>query len=163
MSHLIRALLVIAGASALVAPRAQTQSNILEIVVVNGPHAGTYKPPASDVMCVHYKQQRVYAATWANIENEAKAVSGSPTQTKNNANEISEGAVNISNPDAPGAKYGELLIAFGMGKKRIRYTVDRAPLKLTIKGRGAEIASQGKTKDGIELRVTARCSKVEQF
>jgi len=34
---------------------------------------------------------------------------------------------------------------------------------MTMKGKSAEITFQGKTKDGIELRVTAKCSDVEEL
>ncbi len=159
MSHLARVILCIAGAGALAAARVQAQSNILEVVVANGPHAGTYKPPAADVICIHYQAQQIYAATWRDLD---EALSGEAAAAKNPTNEATEAAINISNPDAPGAKFGELLIAFGhRGTKQDRYTVDRTPLTLTIKGKGAEITSQGKTKDGIQIRITAKCAEVE--
>ena len=161
MRYLISTVLTIVGASALPASRAQAQSNVLEVVVVNGPHAGTYKPPASEVMCVHYKKQQIYAATWRNLD---EALSGTATPGKNPANEVTAAAIKVSNPDAPGAKFGELRIAFGhRDGKQAQYTVDETPLTLTIKGKGAEITSQGKTKDGIQIRVTAKCSEVETF
>lgn len=164
MSYFIRSILVIAGASALAAPRVQAQSDVLEFVVANGPRAGTYRI-ASEVSCIHYIKQQIYAATYANIDAQANGLFGKATKPKNNANDITAASVNIWNPDAPGAKSGQLRITFGAGggKKGVEYSVDRAPLKLTIKGKGAEIVSQGKTKDGVQLRVTARCSKVETF
>jgi hypothetical protein len=135
--------------------------NVLEIVVGNGPFAGTYKPPPSEVICMHAKQQQIYTAAYRNLKN---ALNGTATQGKNTAHEIGEAALNISNPDDPGAKFGEVLVAFGdRDKNQIRYTVDRAPLTLTIKGKGADIAFQGKTKEGIQLQVTARCLEVEQM
>ncbi len=163
MSHLFRSILVIAGASALAAPAVHAQSEVLEFVVANGPRAGTYRI-ASEVSCVHYKTQQIYAATWANIDAQA-AILGKATKLKNNANYVTAASVNIWNPDAPGAKSGQIRITFGNGggKKGIQYSVDRAPLTLTIKGKGAEIVSQGKTKDGVQLRVTAKCSEVETF
>ncbi|MEP6509735.1 MAG: hypothetical protein ABJC63_16020 [Gemmatimonadales bacterium] len=162
MSHLIRSILVIAGASALAALPVQAQSDVIEVVVMNGPHAGKYRQ-ASEVSCIHYKKQQIYAATWTNLDDQINTQFGKATQARNNANEMTTAAVNILNPDDPGAKYGELRIAFGRGKQAIKYSVARAPLKLTIKGEGAEIVSEGKTKDGIQLRVTGRCSKVEVF
>ena len=41
--------------------------------------------------------------------------------------------------------------------------VDQAPLTLSMKGKGAEITFEGKTKDGIQLRVTAKCLDVEKM
>ena len=162
MSYLFRSILMIAGVSVLGAPRIQAQSDVIEVVVMNGPHVGKFRQ-ASDVSCVHYKKQKIYAATWTNLDDQVNAQFGKATQVRNNANEMTTAAVNILNPDDPGAKYGELRIAFGRGKQELKYTVNRAPLKLTIKGKGAEIVSQGKTKDGVQIRVTGRCSEVETF
>ena len=161
MTHLIRSIGLPAVVSATAAHSAQAQDNVLELVVVNGPHAGTYRPPVSD--CVHYKAQKIYAATWGNLADAASTLAGKATDTKGKANEINEGGINISNPDDPGAKLGELVIAFGSRGEQTKYTASRTPLTLTVKGKGAEITSQGKTKDGIELKVSAQCSVVEQF
>jgi hypothetical protein len=55
-------------------------------------------------------------------------------------------------------------IAFGdPNKKPTVYSVDQAPLTLSLKGTGAEITFEGKTKGGIQLRVTATCSSVEKM
>ncbi|MEQ1562735.1 MAG: hypothetical protein ABL935_04995 [Nitrospiraceae bacterium] len=43
------------------------------------------------------------------------------------------------------------------------YSVDQAPLTLSMKDTGAEITFEGKTKDGIQLRVTAKCSDVAKM
>ena len=88
-----------------------------------------------------------YFATWKDFDaRDAKA--------------IAEAGINVLNPDDPGAMHGEVRIAFGdPDKKPTLYNVAQAPL--TMKGKGAEITFQGKTKDGIQLRVTAKCSDVE--
>jgi hypothetical protein len=39
-------------------PCTGASDNVLEIVIGNGPNAGTYKPPASTIMCIHFKQQK---------------------------------------------------------------------------------------------------------
>ena len=125
--------------------------NTLEIVIGNGPHAGTYKPPADAVICLHAKKQQRYSAAWKDFDaHDAKA--------------IAEAGINVSNPDEAGAKHGEVRIAFGdPDKKPTVYSVDQAPLTLAKAGKGAEITFQGKTKEGIQLRVTAKCSDVEEM
>ena len=155
MSLPTRQLLSIAGACAF-GLTAQTiaataAENTLEIVVRNGPHAGTYKPQADTVICLHAKKQKRYSAAWKDFNaHEAKA--------------ITEAGINVSNPDDAGAKQGEVRIAFGdPDKKPTVYSVDQAPLSMTKTSRGAEITFQGKTKDGIQLRVTAKCSDVEEM
>ena len=125
--------------------------NTLEIVIGNGPHAGTYKPPTDAVICLHAKKQHRYSAAWKDFDaHDAKA--------------IAEVGINVSNPDEAGAKHGEVRIAFGdPDKKPTVYSVDQAPLTLAKAGKGAEITFQGKTKEGIQLRVTAKCSDVEEM
>lgn len=125
--------------------------NTLDIVIGNGPHAGTYKMPADTVICLHVKKQNRYSAAWKNFDaHDAKA--------------IAEAGISISNPDGAEAKQGAVRVAFGdPGKKPTVYNIDQAPLTMTKDGRGAEITFQGETKDGIQLRVTAKCSDVEEM
>ena len=167
MSHLVRSILLIAGVIALAAARVEAPPNVLEVVIGNGPHAGTYKPPESEVICMHAKKQRIYAATWRNLHEEINALFVPGAQGKNKADDpkaMSEAAIKVSNPDDPAAKYGDVLVAFGdPAKKHVEYNVYAAPLTLTIKGKGAEILFQGKTKDGIQLRVTGKCSEVDEM
>lgn len=156
MSHIVRLLLVIAGlggagASTLVAAGVQAPPNVLEVVVVNGPLAGTYKPPVDEVICLYEKKRQVFVAAWKGFDvHDAKAVA--------------EAGFNVFNPYDAGAKYGLVHIAFGdPGKKPTVYSIDRTPLTLTMKGKGVEIEFQGKTKDGIQLRMTAKCLDVEEM
>jgi hypothetical protein len=156
MHHSIRATLMVTGAAALAAvgaasARVAPALNVLEIIVGNGPFAGTYKPPASEVICLHARKEKRYTAAY-------KAFNA------NGAKMLSEVGINVSNPDDAGAKHGEVRIAFGdPDKKPTVYAVDQAPLTLTPSGKGAEIAFQGKTKDGTQFSVTAKCLDVEQM
>ncbi len=153
MPHPIRLILVVAGTLILAEQAFATAAaeNTLEIVVGNGPHAGTYKPPAEAIICLHAKKQKRYSAAWKDFSaHDPKA--------------IAEAGINVSNPDDAGAKQGEARIAFGdPDKKPTVYSVDQAPLTLTKTGSGAKITFHGKTKDGIQLRVTAKCSDVEEM
>ena len=103
------------------------------------------------MICLHAKRQQRYSAAWKGFDAyDAKA--------------IAEAGINVSNPDEPGAKHGEVRIAFGdPDKKPTIYSVDQAPLTLTKTGKGAEITFHGKTKEGIQLRVTAKCSDVDEM
>ena len=125
--------------------------NTLAIIVDNGPHAGTYRPPTESIICLHAKKQKRYTAAWKDFDaHDNKA--------------LAEAGINVSNPDAAGAKQGEVRIAFGdPDKKPTIYSVDRAPLTFMKAGTGAEITFQGKTKEGIQLRVKAICLDVEEM
>ena len=151
MSHLIHVILLVVSTSALVEARDEAPPNVLEIVIGNGPHAGAYKPPASEVICMHVKKEKRYTAAWKDFNaHDAKA--------------IAEAGINVSNPDDSGAKRGEVRIAFGdPDKKPTVYSVDQAPLTLTINAKGAEIVFQGKTKDGVQIQVMAKCSDVDEL
>jgi hypothetical protein len=151
MLHLVRSFLVIASATAFAVGPIQAPVNVLEVVVVNGPFAGSYKPPTSEVICYHNKKQKIYTATWKDFNTHAP-------------NTIDSAGINVSNPDDAGEKRGDVQITFGNpDKKSTVYSVLQEPLTLTIKGKGSEIAFQGQTRDGIQLRVNAKCLDVDEF
>jgi hypothetical protein len=140
---------ILAAASPLAA--AQAPPNVLEIIVANGPLAGTYKPPATEVICLHAKKQKRYSAAWKDF---------SPKGTK----AIAEAGINVSNPDDAGPKQGDVRIAFGdAASKPVVYSADAVPLAMTPHGKGMDIAFDGKTRDGIGLRIKASCQDVEQM
>ena len=149
MKQLIRSTLIIAGAAALAAARPHAAPNPWTVVIGNGPFAGTYKAKAEEVICLHSKQPKMYAASFR--DSDAK-----------DAHALGEGGIKVNNPDAPGPKTGDLHVAFGDDKKRsVVYDVYAVPITLTPKGKGADLAGAGKTKDGIAIRITASCVDVE--
>jgi hypothetical protein len=149
MKQLIRSALIIAGATGLAAARTPAAPNPWTVVVGNGPYAGTYKAKADEVLCLHSKDPKMYAASFRDFDAHTPKALG-------------EGGIKVDNPDAPGPKTGDLHVAFGDDKKRsVVYDVYNAPITFTLKGKGAEIAGAGKTKDGIALRITATCVDVE--
>jgi hypothetical protein len=161
MTTPLRLFLAVAGASALaVAAFANTpapSNNVLVIVIDNGPHAGTYKPPAADTMCMLFKQQKQFTVVYKDFD------AADPTK-------VGEGGINITNPDEAGPKRGDVLVAFGSrgDKQASRYSVSvpgdsAGPITLIRNGKAADLAFQGRTKDGISLHVTARCPVVEEL
>jgi hypothetical protein len=149
MKQLVRSVLILFGAAALAAARTHAAPNPWTVVVGNGPYAGTYKAKADEVICLHSKQPKMYAASFRDFD--AK-----------DAHALGEGGIKVDNPDAPGPKTGDLHVAFGDDKKRsVVYDVYNAPITLTPKGKGADLAGAGKTKDGIAIRITASCVDVE--
>ncbi len=167
MPYLVRSMLAFAGASLLGAAGVEAPQDVLEVVIVNGPHAGTYKTPGSDLICVRAKQQHIYGATWMNLDEVLKDVYGAEGKNKPdqpNAISLNSASISVSNPDDPGAKQGDVDVGLvDRSKKLFSYKVDAVPVSLTIKGEGAEISFQGKTKDGVQLQVTAKCSTMEEM
>jgi hypothetical protein len=161
MTTSLRFLVGVAAASALgVAAFASAPApgdNVLEIVVGNGPHAGTYKLSTSDVMCMHFKQQKQVTAMFKDFD-------------ASDPKKIGEAGLNVTNPDEAGPKRGTVLVAFGdrSDKGASRYSVSipgdsAGPMTLTRNGKEAALAFQGRTKDGIALHVTAKCMSLEEF
>ena len=154
MPRLVRTYLMIATCSLLAgAVRAQSAPDTIDVVVLNGPHAGTYKTPSSETICAHYKEMKWTFATWRG--NDA------PDPRK-----LSAAAIKVSNPEQAGPKRGDVQIAFGTepGRKVVAdYNVTDVPITLTTKGKGVEMSFDGKTKEGVGLRVNAKCSEVENL
>ena len=145
---------MIAACSLLVAAvRAQSAPDVIEVVVMNGPHAGTYTTPSSETICAHYKAMKWTFATWRGFE------AADPKK-------LSSAAIKVLNPEQAGPKRGDVQIAFGTepGKKVVAdYKVTDVPVTLTTKGKGAEMSFDGKTQEGVGLRVTAKCSELENL
>lgn len=77
---------------------------------------------------------------------------------------MSEGGLNLFNPDAPGAKSGDVHVVFGdPDKKALVYDLSRVPMTLKPRGKGADVAGEGRTKDGIALRINAQCNDVDEM
>ena len=153
-------LFLLSGACALsvaaLASAPAPSDNLMEIVIGNGPHAGTYKLSTSDVMCMHWQRKNL-----AVVYKEFDA---------SDLNKISTAAINVENPDEAARKSGSVLVAFKSrdGKRGSQYDVsvsrDSAdPITLTRNGKSADLAFQGRTKEGFSLRMTAKCTSVEEL
>jgi len=143
-----RTVILAAGTAVLSAARPHAAPNPMTIVVANGPYAGTYKARADEVVCLHAKAQKMYAASFKDFN-------------ANSPRAFAEGGLKVNNPDVAGPKKGDLLAAFGTSDKRsVEYNVFDVPITMTAKGQGAELAGSGKTKDGVQIRVTASCVDV---
>lgn len=151
MNQLVRAAAIVAGIAALIAARPHAAPNPWSVVVANGPFAGTYKANADDVMCFHSKAEKMLAASFKDFN--AKG-----------ARALAQGGIKVGNPDAAGAKSGDLNVAFGSSDKlAVDYNVINVPITVTAKGKGVDLTGAGKTKDGIQIRITASCAEIEQL
>jgi hypothetical protein len=162
MNHAGRMILFTASAVALgaltplVLSAQKGAPNALEVVVGNGPFAGTYKAPGDEVVCLHVKKQPQFTSSYRNF---------APTGPK----VLGEAGMNISNPDAAGAKQGRVHIAFGdPDKNPTIYDVlvpgsGSGPLTMSLSGGRGEMGFVGKTKDGIQLRVAAKCLDIDEM
>lgn len=158
MRRLSRQLLLVASTLVLASANVHAQAvNALEIVIDSGPHAGTYKLPATNTICLHTKQPNQFSAAYKDVNaRDPKTPSGV--------------GFNVFNPDEAGPKQGEINIRFGDPdrKRPILYEVSipgdsKGPLTLTKNGRVVDLTFQGQTKDGVTLRVTAKCGQIMEY
>lgn len=143
--------LLIACAAALVAAGPAPASNQYTVTVDNGPHAGKYTAKAEDIQCLHVKSQKMLFATFSTLD-------------AHTGNSGVQSGIRVYDPDAPGAKTGELTAEFGTFVNRTaKYLITRIPITLTISGKDADIVGAGKTTDGVMIHVSARCPNVLQM
>lgn len=150
MQHLVRTALIVAGAVAVAAARPHAAPNPWTIVVSNGPNAGTYSAKATEVICLHAKAQKFYAASFRDF-------------TASTPHSLAEGGIKVDNPDVAGAKLGDLHVAFGTDAKRTAvYDAYGVPIAMTTKGGDKyDLVGSGKTKEGIQLKISASCADIE--
>jgi len=117
----------------------------LVVAIGNGPFSGTYRLPVAEVSCFHSVKRRVYSSGWKDF---------APA----NAKSIAEAGIEVQDPDAPGPKFGTVLLSFGdSDKTATHYAIYHGPLTLTTTGAHREIMLRGKTKDGVQIQVTLSC------
>jgi hypothetical protein len=145
------ALLVAGAVTLVVATPVMASTSQFTVTVDNGPHAGRYTARSADIQCFHSKSQKVLAATFSNMD-------------PSTGNSGVQSGIRVYDPDAPGAKTGELSTDFGTFVKRnAKYRVNRIPITLTVGGGGTGIAGVGKTADGVQIHIAVSCATVLQM
>jgi hypothetical protein len=133
------------AAALMMSPIAHAGTSSFVVLIGNGPFSGTYRLPAAEVSCFHSAKRRVYSSGWKDF---------SPA----NAKSIAEAGVEVQNPDAPGPKFGTVLVTFGdSDKTATHYAIYHEPLTMTNAGALREIMLRAKTKDGVQIQVTLSC------
>jgi hypothetical protein len=126
--RLIRQFILVAGASTLgaAAPgnvHAQGM-NALEIVIGNGPQAGTYKLPATNTICLRTKQPNQFSAAYKDLKaRDPRTPSGA--------------GINVFNPDEAGPKQGDINIRSDISRSGLTFqgqTKEGIMLHVTAKG-----------------------------
>ena len=151
MKPFARSAILIAIAATLLAVRPAVAASQYTVTIDNGPNAGKYEAKAADIQCFHSKSQQILFATFSNMD-------------PHTGNSGVRSGIRVYDPDATGAKTGELSADFGtFVKQTAKYMVTRIPITLTISGKGADIAGQGKTQDGVGIHVSVSCADVLQM
>jgi hypothetical protein len=151
MHYLVRTALAVAGASLLVGSRFQAPADGVEVVILNGPNAGTYRSLSSETVCAHFKAQKFSTATWRDTDIK-------------DPKKLSAAGIKVDNPEVPGPKKGDVLVAFGEGtdKGGAGFRVLQQPVTMTVKGKGAVFVFEGTIK-GVKAKVTGTCKVVEEL
>jgi hypothetical protein len=143
MQYPLKSLTCVAALLLALPVHADTSSFV--VVIGNGPFSGTYHLPVAEVSCFHSVKRRVYSSGWKDF---------APA----NAKSIAEAGIEVQDPDAPGPKFGTVLLTFGdSDKTATHYAIYHGPLTLTTTGAHREIRLRGKTKDGVQMQVTLSC------
>jgi hypothetical protein len=134
--------------AALSAVHAQAADS-MEVVVGNGPHAGTYKLASDNMTCLLVGKDQHFSAAYRDIDaRDAKSV---------NSAGINVFKSNVANPTD-----GQVNITFGDGAAKTAYRASGpnggGTLTFAKKGRAVDLTFQGTTKEGIRLRFTAHCA-----
>ncbi len=128
----------------------------MELVIANGPHAGTWKYPGKGIfVCMRQKAPDQLSAVYKDLD--AKDIST-----------VSGVGFNVFSPDAPGAKSGGIRVVFGdpfNEKQHATYEImvprdSAGPLTMSRDGKTVSLAFAGQTKDGIKLTLKMFCSEV---
>ena len=142
---------VVFGASR---PAAAPVPNAIEIVIVGGPHAGTYRPPQETIICAD-SQARQFAASYKDFD-------------EHDPRKVSEAGIRIANPTDAGTKRGEALVSFGAPDRQPGFQYDiwvprdsPGPLIFTRTGKTAELRFQGRARDGATVTIVARCTDID--
>lgn len=136
-----------------------TEANAMQIVVGNGPVAGTYRIRPYDVNCV--STANGIAASFKFVGIPSKEKPHVSNLRVSSAEALSEAQVVVDNPTDREPKHGSLALTFGnRGEHPVKYLVfvpGGGTLVQTAAGPGLAFAFKGRTKDGIALEASAIC------
>jgi len=125
--------------------------NLTTIVVADGPFAGTYT--ADNTACLTVKARDTFGSGWKAFSNHPK------TKT------LEEAGIQADRVNAEGGKTGSIVVKFadGVSDKLVDYSLSNVPVTLKRNGTGGQLTFDGKTKDGVRLKISANCVEVEAF
>jgi hypothetical protein len=126
--------------------------NIITVVVVDGPFAGSYTVAATG--CLHVKDRNTLGCGWKGFAEHPK--------TK----VLEEAGIQVDTvTEGPGIRSGDVIVKFldGTGESMHDYSISNVPLTLTRTGNVQQINFDGKTMDGVRMRVTGTIVQVDEL
>jgi hypothetical protein len=152
MRAIFRAIILWAFGAVWALQAASAPENVITIVVSDGPFAGSYTVEAT--ACLHVKDRNTLGCGWKKFAEHPK------TKT------LEEAGIQVDTVSrGPGARTGDVIVKFldGIGETMHDYSVSNVPLTLTRNGNVQQISFDGKTKDGVRMRVTGTIVQVDEF
>jgi hypothetical protein len=140
-------------------PLVARAGDMMELVIGNGPHAGTYKFPGKGlIICMQQKSSDQLSAVFKDMD--AKDIK-----------QLSGVGFNVFKPNAAGAKTGGIRVTFGdpfNAKQQATYEVmipgdSKDPISMARSGKSLSLAFAGATKSGISLQLKMSCDEVGSY
>jgi hypothetical protein len=138
-------------------PAGAPNADAFTITIGGGPHAGHYTLNGANMLCLRSHQRDQFSAAYKDPSaHDPRMVSGA--------------GINVFKPDDPGPKQGQVNLSFGdpEDKRPPLFNLfipreSKGPLTLSKAGSAVTVTFKGRTKDGIELSMTATCTDVMEF
>lgn len=139
------------GAAGAIAAASAPQ-NLITVVVSDGPFAGTYTAEAT--ACLHVKDRDTLGCGWKQFATHPK------TKT------LEEAGIQVDTVSrGPGARTGDVIVKFldGSGDTMHDYSLSNVPMTLSRNGTVQQLSFEGKTREGMRMRVTGILVEIEEF
>ena len=131
-------------------------ANSFELIIADGPHAGSYSLPAANIACMNVKARKQFSAAYKDTNaKDAKIVSGI--------------GINVFSSDDLSSRRGEINVRFGDPEEKRPATYetpvsrDSKGFTFTRKGAVIEVGFEGRAQSGTKLRLTAHCTDIDEF
>jgi hypothetical protein len=131
---------------------APAPSNVIIVVVFDGPFAGTFT--TTDTACLHVKDRNTLGCGWKAFAEHPKSKT------------LEEAGIQVDTVSAgPGARTGDVVVKFrdATGDRMDDYSVSHVPMTLTRNGSVQQLSFDGRTKSGVHMRVTGTIVEVDEF
>ena len=152
MRAISKAITVWALGAACALQAASAPQNVITVVVSDGPFAGTYTADATG--CLHVKDRNTLGCGYKQFATHPK------TKT------LEEAGIQVDTVSrGPGARTGDVIVKFldGSGDTLHDYSLTNVPMTFSRNGNVQQLSFEGRTKEGVRMRVTGLIVEVEEF
>ncbi len=152
MHAICRAITLCTVGAACALQAASAPQNLITVVVSDGPFSGTYTAEAT--ACLHVKDRNTLGCGWKQFASHPK------TKT------LEEAGIQVDTVSrGPGERTGDVIVKFldGSGDTLYDYSLNNVPMTFSRDGNVQQLSFDGKTKEGVRMRMTGVIVEVEEF